>query len=288
VREPVGAVLAVETFEETQADRAVDFGEEAYGTWEGSLKMGSQLVGQGDAVSDQVLASSTRRPQSHRGRAIGAERLEPSPVGAQCVSKDEGVEAVVLVARRAVAGAEVLQLVGTDDDDSQRGLEQDVDDWTVRPLNSDLDDPELAELANEVAQTSGRVSDSESLNDLASGGDHRDRVVVPSPVHSGSPASPPGSSKGFVWCMLHVSLLAASSSGEAPYPWCRDAAAGSLTVRRSVALSPVDGPRIPGNHRSSRNSCWTSRRRASGAMARWHLGGTGSLGRATGKERVHQ
>ena len=28
--------------------------------------------------------------------------------------------------------------------------------------------------------------------------------------------------------------------------WCRDAAAGSLTDRRSTALSPVDGRRAPG------------------------------------------
>lgn len=30
--------------------------------------------------------------------------------------------------------------------------------------------------------------------------------------------------------------------------WCRDATAGSLTDRRSDALSPVDGPHDPGNH----------------------------------------
>jgi hypothetical protein len=35
---------------------------------------------------------------------------------------------------------------------------------------------------------------------------------------------------------------------------CRDAAAGSLTVRRSVALSPVDGRHVPGNHWVSQNS----------------------------------
>jgi len=39
---------------------------------------------------------------------------------------------------------------------------------------------------------------------------------------------------------------------------CRDAAAGSLTDRRSVALSPVDGRHAPGNHRIPQNSCWTS------------------------------
>ncbi len=34
--------------------------------------------------------------------------------------------------------------------------------------------------------------------------------------------------------------------------WCRNVAAGSLTDRRSqhaaLALSPVDGPHVPGNH----------------------------------------
>jgi hypothetical protein len=40
--------------------------------------------------------------------------------------------------------------------------------------------------------------------------------------------------------------------------WCRDAAAGSLTDRRSEALSPVDGPHVPGNHQTSQISCWTS------------------------------
>ena len=32
--------------------------------------------------------------------------------------------------------------------------------------------------------------------------------------------------------------------------WCRDAAAGSLTDRRSTALSPVDGRHAPGNRQA--------------------------------------
>ena len=35
---------------------------------------------------------------------------------------------------------------------------------------------------------------------------------------------------------------------------CRDVAAGSLTVRRSVALSPVDGRHVPGNRQVSQTS----------------------------------
>ena len=40
---------------------------------------------------------------------------------------------------------------------------------------------------------------------------------------------------------------------------CRDAAAGSLTDRRSMALSPVDGRHVPGNRQGPQISCWTSR-----------------------------
>ena len=40
---------------------------------------------------------------------------------------------------------------------------------------------------------------------------------------------------------------------------CQDVAAGSLTVRRPVALSPVDGQHVPGNRQALQYSWWTSR-----------------------------
>jgi hypothetical protein len=40
--------------------------------------------------------------------------------------------------------------------------------------------------------------------------------------------------------------------------WYRGTTARSLTVRRSMALSPVDGRRAPGNRWPPQNSCWTS------------------------------
>jgi hypothetical protein len=52
--------------------------------------------------------------------------------------------------------------------------------------------------------------------------------------------------------------------------------------------SPIDGRRVPGNHRASQHSSWTSRRRASWAMARWHLGGIGSPIQATDMTMVLQ
>jgi hypothetical protein len=40
--------------------------------------------------------------------------------------------------------------------------------------------------------------------------------------------------------------------------WCRGTAAGSLTDRRSEALSPVDDPHAPGHHQTPQISRWTS------------------------------
>ena len=286
--EPVGALLAVEAGEEPQADRAVDVGEQADGAREGALEVGAQLVGERDAVGDQVLASPAGGAQSHGGRTVGDEWPQSGPVGAEGVGEDEGVEAVVLVAGRAVAGAEVLELVGADDDDGQAGLEESLDDRTVGPFDGDLVGGHLGEPADQVTDAGGGMGDGEPLDHLTAGVHDGGRVVVASPVHARRPVARPRGRKGVVRRMLHISLLAASSSGEAPSYRCRDAAAGPLTVRRSKALSPIDGRRVPGNHRGSQNSAWTSRRRASRAMARWHLGGIGGLIIATDPHRVDQ
>jgi len=248
----------------------------------------AQLVGEGDAVGDQVLASPAGGPQGHGSRAVGHQRAQPRPVGAEGVGEDEGAEAVVLVAGRAVAGAEVLELVGADHDDGQAGLEEALHDRTVGPFDGDLVGPVLGEPADQVADASGGVGDGEPLDHLAASIDDGDGVVVASPVHASGPVTRPGGRKGGLRRMLHISLLAAGPSGEAPYSRCRDAAACPLTVRRSTALSPIDGRRVPGNHRASQNSQRTSRHRASRAMARWHLGGMGSPVQATDLTMVLQ
>jgi len=240
-------------------------------------------------VADQVLACPAGGAQGHRGRTVGDERAQPGPVGAEGVGEDEGVEAVVLVAGRTVAGAEVLELVGADDDDGQAILEERFDDRAVGTFDGDLVGAPLGEAADQVADAGGGVGHGEPLDHPAVGVDDGDSVVVASPVHAGGAVAWPRCGKSVLRRMLHVSLLAASSSGEAPFLRYRDAAAGSLTVRRSMALSPIDGRRVPGNHQASQNSPRTSRRRASRAMAWWHLGGIGSHPiAATDTRMVHQ
>ena len=69
---------------------------------------------------------------------------------------------------------------------------------------------------------------------------------------------------------------------------CQDVTAGSLTDRRSVALSPIDGRHVPGNHRVSQNSSWTSKGQASRAMTRRHLRCISRPSGSVDKKMVHQ
>ena len=69
---------------------------------------------------------------------------------------------------------------------------------------------------------------------------------------------------------------------------CRDATAGSLTVRRSMALSPVDGRHVLGNRRASQISSGRQARQASRAMTWRHHGCIGDPSKITDTRMVHQ
>src|SRR5262249_8103621 len=130
--------------------------------------------------------------------------------------------------------------------------------------------------------------DGEALDNLTAGVHHRDRVVVASPIHACGTVARPGHAKGVLRRMLHISLLAARPSGEAPFHRCRDAAARSLTDRRSQALSPIDGRRVPGDPRASQTSCWTFRVERAGRWPGGTSGASAAPQRATDITRVHQ
>jgi len=69
---------------------------------------------------------------------------------------------------------------------------------------------------------------------------------------------------------------------------CRDAAAGSLTDRRSVAFSPVDGRHVPGTRWIPQNSSWTSTASSEQAITQRHLGCIGDPSKITDTRMVHQ
>jgi hypothetical protein len=73
------------------------------------------------------------------------QRPQPGLVGADDIGQDEGVEAVVLVPGRPVAAAEVDQLAGWDDVDSQASGQQRLHDRPVGSFDADRADAGLAQ-----------------------------------------------------------------------------------------------------------------------------------------------
>ena len=285
--QPVGSVLAVESGQKAQADHRIDVGEQPDGAREDPVEVFAQLVGQRDAVSDEVFAGSAGGAQRGGGRGVGDQGPQPGAVGAQGIGQHEGVESVVFVAGRAVAASQVFELVGTDHHHRDLGGQQRVDQRAVGAFDGHLVDPTAIEQAQQRPQSCSVVFDGASVDFASSGIDDRDRMITASPVDSAGHAVD-GFRRQYRWGILHHSLLAASPSGEAPKLRCRGAAAGSLTVRRSEALSPVDGRHTPGNRRVPQNSSWTSQRPALVAITRRHLGCIGNPSKITDTKMVHQ
>jgi len=264
-RQPVGAFLRIEAAQELQANGRVDLGEQANGSGEDAFEVFTQLIGYRDTVADEVFAGTAGRSQRGGGRAVGSQRSQPGAVGAQGIGQHERVESVVLLTGRAVPAAQVFQLVRADDDNGDPGVEQSVDHRPVGAFDGHLFDAVTGQRLTQLPQSSAAMLDAQPQHLAAAGVDHRNCVVITGPVDTA------GQSVGrffrkSVSGRLHVSLLAASPSGEAPLTWCRGAAAASLTVRRSTALSPVDGRHAPGNRWASQNSSRTSTHQASWAM----------------------
>ena len=161
--EPVGLVLAGEPGQEPQRDRGVDVAEQPDRAGEGDLQVRAELVGHRDPGGDQVLAGAHRHPQRDRGLAVPGQRPQPGSVGAQHVGQDVGVERVVLVAGRAVAAAQVLQLLRCDHHHREVGVEQRLDHRPVRALDRDLDHPGPAQPRHQLAQPGQGVGDGEPV-----------------------------------------------------------------------------------------------------------------------------
>ena len=100
-----GAVRGGVAAQEGERDRAVDIGEDGGGAGPEPLEQAAQLVGQGDARGDQVVAAAHQRAQGlDRVRARG-ERAEAVAVGAQQVGQQVGVAQDRSCRRRRGSGA---------------------------------------------------------------------------------------------------------------------------------------------------------------------------------------
>ncbi|GEL24777.1 hypothetical protein PSU4_37310 [Pseudonocardia sulfidoxydans NBRC 16205] len=94
-----------EAGQECQGDLAVELVEQPDRAGVSELQVRAELVVRGDAGLDQVGAGAHQHPQPDGRVGVDGERGEAAAVGAQDVGEEVGVEAVVLVASRAVAAS---------------------------------------------------------------------------------------------------------------------------------------------------------------------------------------
>ena len=204
--------------------------------------MRPQLIGCGHPVTDQVLAGPAGPPQRDRRVAVTGQRHQPSPVGPQRVGQHERIEAIIFVAGRAVAARRFFTWFG-------------LITTTLIPASHKVSTSGPSGRSIETSSTRcrrnrpsrSRKSCRTVLNgaaaDLAATRiDHRHRVILTSPIHPGGDIVD-GLVRQITAGRLHVSLLAASPSGEAPVT-----GAGTLPLRslngahRRTALSTVPRP----------------------------------------------
>ena len=175
--EPLGLGVSGEPPQKAEADRGVHRGERSYRGREDELQVGAQLVRGADPVLDQLTAGT--HGGAHRGGRWGVadQGSQPGPVGAYDVGQDVGVEPVGLVAGRAGARADVLQLAWCDDQDGQRGLEQPVAHRSVGSFDTDLVDTSFEQAAHQGLEAGRVVEDEGPFDHSAFGIEEADGVI---------------------------------------------------------------------------------------------------------------
>ena len=136
-------------------------------------------------MADEILAGAAGAAQRDAVGFVGDQGAQAGPVGAQGVGEHERVEAVVLVARRAVPAAQVLDPVRADHDDRDLGVEQGLDDRAVGSFDRDLTGAVPGQEPGQLAQAGAGVLDHRSGDLAAAAIEDAHGVVVAGPVDPG-------------------------------------------------------------------------------------------------------
>ena len=116
-----------------------------------AVQVRAELVVRDDPGFGQVGAGADQHPQPDGGRSVDGERGQAAAVGVQDVGEQVGVEAVVLVAGGAVAGAQCGDLSAGDDEHGQAGVEQGLDDRSVAAFDGDPGDLVAVQQGDQLA-----------------------------------------------------------------------------------------------------------------------------------------
>jgi hypothetical protein len=232
--------------EEGQGDRGVHLGEDGRGAGPEALEQGAELVGEGHALSNEVVAAADEGPEGAGLVREGLQGPEAVAIGPEQVSEEVGVAGIALAPRGRVAGPARLDDVGVDGDDGEAGAEEGVDDEARGTLEGDRQaggGAEAPQVLHESREPGRGVGHRAAPADRAGLVDHTDRVRGGRPVQ-------------------------ADEVGHCAPLWdCetlrRERSRRSLTDWRSglqvpVALHPVAGWGLSGFDSGERVSCWPS------------------------------
>jgi hypothetical protein len=171
--------------EKGQRDRAVDVGEDLCRARPEAVQLRAQLIGDRNAVADEVLAGARQGPQRLGRVGVGDQDPETMAVGAGQLGQHERVEAVALAARGAEARSVRGELVGMHRDHVDADVEQPFDDEPVWALDRDERHVELQEPPAQRRNAALVVSEAPTLDDPPVAVDDTDRVFLAGPIDPG-------------------------------------------------------------------------------------------------------
>ena len=171
--------------EEGEGDFAPHIGEQLAGTGPRCGEDRGQLVAGGDPCVDQVRSRPDGCPEGSR---LGAERPKSAQIvvtQAQVVGDHLGVTRIALGARADLGLAPRLDRRRLDRHDRMTGVEEPVDESSVRPLDGDGQLGRVAvphEPADEALEAVGRMADREPLGNPTGIVDDADGMLIRRPV----------------------------------------------------------------------------------------------------------
>ncbi len=184
--EPLGALGGGVAREERQGNRRIDIGEDRRGPRPEALEERPELIGQGDALGDEVIATPD---QSAEGAGLvrqGLQGTKAVPIGSEQIGEQVGVAGVALAAGCGVAGPAGLHDVGVDGNNAEARGQERVDHEARGALEGHGQrgrEAEAGQTVHQLGEAGGRVGRRPAPADRPSLVDYADGVCGRRPVH---------------------------------------------------------------------------------------------------------
>lgn len=192
----IGCGIAVD---EGECDRTVDRGENGGGAWPEAVEQALQLVGEREALSDEIISTAHQHPQCANIVRERAERAEPMSVGTQDIGEHVRIAGIGFTTCGAVSRAAGFDDIGMDRDDGVPRLDQRVDEQSSGTFNRDgkvRRQRHFAQRSQQSCQARSVVANLAPRYDLTATVNDTDRVGLAAPVQSSMIGHMPISSIG--------------------------------------------------------------------------------------------